>query len=412
MSAVKYWLWLTTRGQMPGMFAAKLLEHFGTPERAYFAGEAECEAVETVPKSVREALQDKDLSHVETILNDCETLNIRILTIQDTEYPERLRQLNDAPVVLYVRGNLPRMDEEAAIAVVGARDATPYGTLTAEKLGLGLAQQGAVVVSGSARGVDSAALRGALKGGGRVVSVLGNGIDVIYPWNNGDLYDDVAAAGALVSEFPPGTPPEGKNFPIRNRIIAGLSLGVTVVEGTMRSGSLITARWALEQDRDVFAVPGNIDAPMSRGPNQLIRRNEARLITDAREILEEYEHLFPAKLRPKAPLSPETEEARLNAGRKPPEEPKRRKAPPKEEPKPEENRLVIDLTQAPDSLTDDEAAVLRALQGEIQCTADDLVERTGLPARRILSALTLLQVRQLVTEDTGKRFSTAVVLKE
>lgn len=413
MSGVKYWLWLTTRGQMPGMYGRKLLDRFGSPEEAFFAGEAACDGVEEVPPSVREALKNKDLSHVETILNDCEKLGIRILTLQDTEYPERLRQLDDAPCVLYVRGTLPRMDEEAAIAIVGARDATPYGIMTAQRLGMELARQGAVIVSGSARGVDSAALKGAMKGGGKVVSVLGNGIDVIYPWSSEELYQDVAAAGALVSEYPPGTPPDGKNFPVRNRILAGLSLGVVVVEGTMRSGSLITARWALEQNRDVFAVPGNIDAPMSKGPNQLIRRNEARLITDAWEILEEYETLFPAKLRMKAPLSPETEQARLHAGRKKPEEPRRPKAPKKEEPKQEENSgLVLDLTQDPEALTDDEAAILRALQGAVQRTADDLVEKTGLPAKRILSALTLLQVRQLVDEGAGKRFSTTVLLRE
>ena len=410
MSTLRHWLWLSTRGPAPGMYAARILERFGTPEAAFFAGEADCGQIPGLPGSVRAALLDKSLEEADDILARCEQLSIRVLTMQDTDYPERLRQLETAPCVLYVKGRLPLMDEEAAVTIVGARKASPYGIKTAGEFGLGLARQGALVVSGSAVGVDSAALKGALRGGGRVVSVLGNGIDVIYPRENRDLYEDVAAAGALVSEYPPGTPPAPDHFPVRNRLLAGLSLGVLVVEGAARSGSLITARWALEQDRDVFAVPGPIGAELSKGPNALIRRGEARLVSDVWDILEEYEDLYPARLRPRVPLSDRAAQDRLagleaKAGAV-------RMAPPSPEAAPAESRLIIDLTADPEALTDDEAAILRALQGEKACTADDLVEQAGIPARRVLSALTMLQVRQLAEQGSAGRFSTKVILKE
>ncbi len=416
MSNLRHWLWLSTRGAAPGMYAARILEHFGTPERAYFADPAAYETLDGVPKQVRQALEDKDLSQVEEILAKCEQLNISILTRQDAAFPQRLAQLDSAPCVLYVKGKLPLMDQEAAVAIVGARQASPYGVMAAGRLGLDLARQGALVVSGSARGIDAAALQGALRGGGKVVSVLGNGIDVVYPSYHEELYADVAAAGALVSEYPPGTPPTGTNFPVRNRLIAGLSLGVVVVEGTERSGSLITARWALEQSRDVFAVPGPIDAPLSRGPNSLIRRGEAKLIQDAWDVIEEYQDLYPDKLRLRTPLSQKTAQARLETI--PP--PSARSAPrpkpvPQERPEEDEGeetpRMVIDLGKDPEALTDDQAALLRALQGEKTYTADELVEATGIPARRVLSALTLLQVRQLVQEE-NRRFTSLVELRE
>lgn len=408
MSTVRHWLWLSTRGSRPERYAARILAHFGTPEGAYHADQGAYDQIEGLSEKVKKALLDKSLAGVDKILQDCQRFGIRILTIQDAEYPERLRQIQTPPCVLYVKGQLPALDDEAAVAIVGARNASPYGIMAARKLGLDLARQGALVVSGSARGIDSAALEGALKGGGRVVAVLGNGIDVIYPAGNQALYEDVAARGALISEYPPGTEPRGSHFPLRNRILAGLSLGVVVVEGTETSGSLITARWALEEDRDVFAVPGNIDAPLSKGPNGLIRKNEAKLILDAWDILEEYEFLYPAKLHPKGELSQQAQEARLGQPQEPPK-PATEPGPEREETAP---KILVDLRKDPEAFTDDEAALIRALQGEGNLTADDLVELTGIPARRVMSALTMLQVRQLVTQGPGKRFSTPVLLNE
>lgn len=422
MSNLRHWLWLSTRGSAPGMYAARILEHFGTPEGAYFAKGEDYEAIPGLPAKLKKALKDKDLTQAEEILARCQALGIRILTRQDADYPRRLGELDTAPCVLYVKGTLPALDQEAAVAVVGARQASSYGIMAAGHLGLELARQGALVVSGSARGVDAAALRGALRGGGQVVSVLGNGIDVIYPANHEDLYADVAASGALISEYPPGTLPVGGHFPVRNRLIAGLCLGVLVVEGTETSGSLITARWALEQGRDVFAVPGGIDSPMSRGPNGLIRRGEAKLIQDAWDVLEEYRLLYPEKLRPKAPLALEKAQERLKTlgGTPFPQGPAapvtEAVAPAEEEPAPEEKpsasaKILVDLRKDPEAFAEDQLVVLRALQGQVRKSADQLVEETGIPARRVLSALTLLQVRALVDVE-DRRFGTVVELVE
>lgn len=428
MSNLRHWLWLSTRGPAPGMYAARVLEHFGTPEGAYYADSAAYGQIPGSPGTVRQALEDKDLTPAETILAKCKEQGIWILTMQDAAYPQRLRQLESAPCVLYGKGTLPQLDHLPVVAIVGARKASPYGVMAARQFGLALARQGILVVSGSAYGVDAAALNGALRGGGEVVSVLGNGIDVTYPAGHEDLYADVAAAGALLSEYPPGTPPAGAHFPVRNRLIAGLSLGVLVVEGTETSGALITARWALEAGRDVFAVPGGIDAPLSRGPNGLIRRGEAKLVQDAWDIVEEYRALFPDTLQGKTPLAPPTAQTRLTQGMPvpqplPPEEvpapaEKRRRKPETPSPVPEppqedvsRPKLVIDPRQEEGALTEDQLVVLRALQGEKRLSAEELVEAAGIPARRVLSALTLLQIRQLVEEE-GRRFSTPVELQE
>ena len=296
MSALKYWLWLTELPGLTNQTRLALLRHFPTPEDVYYADPEEVLLTEGITREQAKLLEDKDCSNADRILADCQRLDADILTIQDAGYPNRLRNIYDPPCLLYVRGRLPAFDDEASIAVVGTRDCTPYGISSAEKLGYGLAAGGAVVVSGLARGVDSAALRGALRAGGTVTAVLGNGLDVVYPPENRYLYEDVAAAGALVSEYPPGTSPEARHFPVRNRIMSGLCVATLVVEAPARSGALITAGTALEQGRDVFAVPGPIDAPASVGCNRLIR-DGAGLVTDAWDILGEYEPRFPDKLR-------------------------------------------------------------------------------------------------------------------
>lgn len=405
MSTLRYWLWLTNLHGAPHSAAFRLLEHFGTPEAVYFADPAEYLLIEGLSPAAQASLRDKSMDGIEALLAECDRLGVHILTLQDAQYPERLRQLFDPPAVLYIKGKLPAFDEEAAVAVVGAREATPYGLRTAGRLGLELGRQGGLVVSGIARGVDAAALRGALQGGGTVASVLGNGVDVIYPAENRDLYEDVAAAGALISEYPPGTQPERRYFPVRNRIISGLCLGVAVVEGTETSGSLITARLALDQNRDVFAVPGGVDAPMSRGPNQLIRRGEAKLIHCGWDILEEYAARYPRKVR-RVFMLPEEEDRRPQ----PLAEHKNSLTPTPE--KVVDNgacRTYIDLKDCGPEFTDDEREILLALQGGAMVT-DDVVEATQIPARRVLSALTMLQIRGLVEEGPGKQFRAAARL--
>ena len=255
MAGLKYWVWLNECRGLTNRSRALLLDHFGSPEDVYYADEAEYALVEGLSKKQFELLADKSTDGADKILGDCQRLGLRILTMQDADYPARLRGIFEPPCLLYVKGTLPAFDEEVAVAMVGTRACTPYGTQSAEKIAYGLAKQGALVVSGAARGIDSAAHRGALRAGGVTVAVLGNGLDVVYPEENAGLYRDIAATGALLSEYPPGTAAEGWHFPIRNRIISGLALGVVVVEAAPRSGSLITARLALDQNRAVYAVP-------------------------------------------------------------------------------------------------------------------------------------------------------------
>ncbi len=394
MSALKYWLWLTELPGLTNQTRLALLRHFPTPEDVYYADPEEVLLTEGITREQAKLLEDKDCAGADRILADCQRLDLDLLTIQDAGYPNRLRNIYDPPCLLYVRGRLPAFDDEASIAVVGTRDCTPYGVSCAEKLGYGLAAGGAVVVSGLARGVDSAALRGALRAGGTVTAVLGNGLDVVYPPENQYLYEDVAAAGALISEYPPGTPPEAKHFPVRNRIMSGLCLGTLVVEAPARSGALITAGTALEQGRDVFAVPGPIDAPASVGCNRLIR-DGAGLVSDAWDILGEYEPRFPDKLRREG--ARETPAVLGYQARQ------------KTEPKPVPPS--VSLSHNDYSLTDDQICLLRALTEE-PMLVDDLIELTAIPTRRVLSALTVLEIEHLVTQHSGKRYARAVNLTE
>ena len=393
MSALKYWVWLAECRGVSNQAVLALLRHFGSHEDVFYADTGEILLTEGITREQAKALEDHKLDKADKILADCQRLGLRILTIQDAEYPGRLQNIYDPPCLLYVKGRLPAIDETAAVAVVGTRDCTPYGVACAEKLGYGLASGGAVVVSGLAKGIDAAASRGALRAGGVTVGVVGNGLDVHYPYESRYLYEDIAAAGALLSEYPPGTEPAGNHFPARNRIISGLSLATLVVEAPERSGALITAETALEQGRDVFAVPGPIDAPASVGCNRLIR-DGAGLVSDAWDILREYAGRFPEKLK-----QDEAREQPAVLGYQ-----ARQKAEPKPVPP------SLDLNKS--SLTDDQLNLLRAMSDEEPALVDDLIEQTGIPTRRVLSALTLLEMEQLVTQHSGKRYTRAVTLCE
>ena len=393
MSALKYWVWLSECRGVSNQTRLALLRHFGSPEDVFYADAGEILLTEGITREQVKALEDHNLDKADKILADCQRLSLRILTIQDAEYPGRLQNIYDPPCLLYVKGRLPAIDETAAVAVVGTRDCTPYGVACAEKLGYGLASGGAVVVSGLAKGIDAAASRGALRAGGVTVGVVGNGLDVHYPYESRYLYEDIAAAGALLSEYPPGTEPAGSHFPARNRILSGLSLATLVVEAPERSGALITAETALEQGRDVFAVPGPIDAPTSVGCNRLIR-DGAGLVSDAWDILREYAGRFPEKLK-----QDEAREQPAVLGYQ---------ARQKSEPKP----VPPSLDMKKSDLTDDQLALLRAMSDEEPALVDDLIEQTGIPTRRVLSALTLLEMEQLVTQHSGKRYTRAVTLCE
>ena len=225
MASLKYWLWLASLPGVGGVMKNRLLEHFGGPEEVYCSDSGEYFLVEGMTRAAAARLEEKSLEEADRILGDCDRLGLRILTLRDTEYPDRLRNIYDPPLVLYVQGRLPLMDDEVAIAMVGTRKASPYAQEMGEKLAFQLAGLGAVVVSGLAAGGDAAAHRGALRAGGLTVAVIGGGHDIIYPARNRGLYEDIAVRGAILSEYPPGTEHEGSHFPVRNRIISGLSLG-------------------------------------------------------------------------------------------------------------------------------------------------------------------------------------------
>lgn len=406
MSGLKYWLWLTTRKGLDAAGVLTVLDYFVTPERAYYADREEYDQL-PLPPSARAGLCGKELDRADRILADCQRLSLRIMTLRDGDYPERLRQIGTPPAVLYIRGKLFDFDEEAAVAVVGSRKPSQYGEMAAAKLGMELASGGALVLSGIAEGLDTCAIKGALKAGGLVVSVLGGGIDIHYPAENRYLYEDVAAAGALISEYPPGTEHKGYHFPRRNRILSGLALGVLAVECTRYSGTMSTVRHAMDQDRDIFAIPGAINAPMSEGTNWLIQQG-AKLVTRGEDILEEYRSRFPGRLGRRALFSPSAAQERLEDVEREAAAASVRQEQPAQKPRP--TLELVPRSEQAGRFTDDQLAILRAL-GEGSRSADELVEQTGIPARRILSALTMLQVERVVEESAGRRFSALLRLE-
>ena len=376
-----------------------LLEHFGgDPERIYFGEEGEYLLVEGMTRAIAGALKQKSLDTANRVLGDCDKLGLRIITIQDLDYPDRLRNIYDPPILLYVQGRMPQFDGEVAVAMVGTRRCSPYAMEMGERLAYQLAAHGAVVVSGLAAGSDSAAHRGALRAGGFTAAVIGGGHDIIYPRESRYLYEDLAVRGVILSEYPPGTEHMGSHFPVRNRIISGLCLATVVLEAPARSGALITASRALDQGRDVFALPGLMGDPRCEGSNLLIR-DGAGLITDVWDILGHYAAAFPHKIR-----NIKVEEARRFGSEAPPPPEKSEKKPPEEPALP-----LLDLN-GDHGLTDDQLRILRTLQGRTM-QVDDIIEAAQIPARRVLSALTMLELDRIVTQESGKRFSLAVKLK-
>ena len=406
MAALKYWVWLTTLPGLTNRSKLLLLEHFPSPEDIYYAQPEDLPPVEGLSSSQAALLSDKSTDRAEDVLARCAKGDIFLLTMQDALYPDRLRNIYDPPVLLYGRGRMPLFDEEAAVSVVGTRTCTPSGISAAEELGYQLAKEGAVVVSGLAKGIDGASHRGALRAGGFTAAVLGGGVDVVYPAENRRLYEDIAATGVLLSEYPPGTEPMGSHFPVRNRILSGLSLAVLVVEAPERSGALITANTALEQGRDVFAVPGPIDAPNSRGSNRLIR-DGAGLVTCGWDILEGYRSRFPHRLRPSPEnLPPVPEPDSLPAQRA--EEASTAKPEKKETPP---ALPVLDLTADTAGLTDDQIRILQVLTTDAPLLTDDVAERADLPIRRVLSALTVLEIDGYATQHGARRFVRTVEIR-
>jgi len=371
MAQMKFWMWLASRRGLGAAKSARLMDRFGSPTEIYRAERGDYEGIEGIGAHELHELCDKSLVRGERILAFCEKNGIRVLTLEDAAYPDRLRQIYAPPPVLYVRGVLPDFDSLPALAVVGSRRATPYGLAVTQALSRELAARGALIVSGMARGIDSAAHIGALKAGRPTVAVLGCGVDICYPAENARLMEDILAVGAVIAEVPPGSPPDAGNFPARNRIISGLSLGVLVTEAPKKSGSLITASIALEQGRDVFAVPGNIDAKTSEGANALIR-DGAKLVMTAQDVLEEYAAFYHDAMAEQArPVPAAAQEA---------------------------DGALLALCQS----ELERSIVARIAAGRIQL--DALIEALGLDAPRVTVALTMLEMRGIIKQLPGKYF--------
>ena len=362
----KYWVWLSS---IPGLGAKKytqLLEIFQTPENLWHASEKELNRLPFLNEAAVNKLTDRNLrDQVEVHLENIGRYRIKVISLDHPEYPGYLKNIYDPPIVLYVRGSLK---QDRIVSVVGSRKATFYGLQTAEKISYDLAKRGITVASGMARGVDSYAHNGALNAGGRTLAVLGCGPDIVYPPENGALMEKIIESGAVISEFLPGFPPLPQNFPARNRIISGISLGVAVIEANERSGSLITANFALEQGREVFAVPGNVTSVNSKGTNKLIKEG-AKMVTDIEDILEELKFFEISNTN----TNPMEKESENDAKR---------------------NRLLAGLSP-------EEKTVARNLEGEA-LHIDSLAQKCGLSMKEINAILILLELQGIIEQLPGK----------
>lgn len=425
MSSLKYWVWLSAMTNLRPIIKFQLLEAFGGPEEIYFADQRLLMEKLELRDNELDMLGDKSLDRVQEILEACRREDADILTIADAAYPKRLKNIFDPPAVLYVKGRLPAVDELPVIAVVGTRKATPYGIKMGRIFGSRLTTGGGLVATGLAQGVDSAAAEGALRAGGSCIGVLGCPIDEVYPLFNEALYNDVAAVGALVSEYPPGSVRRPANFPERNRLISGLAVGVTIIEAPKHSGALITASLALEQGREVFAVPGNADAPNCAGSNELIREG-ATLVTTGWDVLSEFKERFPNQIKGPDEVVPvpEEEPAGVYPGAGPRAEHERNEGPEtgkgfaklrvrnerKNVDKAQKREYIV-LKEQLEGLTENQLKIVSVMDAAGK-HVDDIIDASALPAATVLAELTLMQIKGFVAQESGKRFSLSVQIND
>lgn len=374
-----YWVWLQHALGAGSSKPNRILENYRTLEDFFAAGLRDWRLEGYFTPKELEKLESYSPADAAALIQYGETIGQRILTREDKEFPELLRQIHNPPCVLYVKGNLPDFSETPAISIVGTRRATATGIAAARSFAFGLAKNGAAVVSGGALGIDTAAHQGALQAGGKTVCVLGCGIDYNYLMGNASLREAISFHGAVISEYPPGTPAVNSNFPIRNRIISGLSLGTLVVEAAGKSGSLITADYALEQGRDVFSVPGGIYSPVSQGVNNLIKAG-AKPVSMASEILEEYPAYFSGKMNASEP----GETVVFCEAPQPVKQPKK------------EETLS--------GLSENAVSLYKALAEE-PLHISELAQKTGIATPALLTAVTELELAEKIDSHSGRRYS-------
>ena len=355
--------------------ATKLLERFGSASAVFHARRTELESLRMKPETIESIIKREFEDKAEQELERVRGLGGDILLLDDGSYPSYLREIADPPITLYVRGDWQGCFEQPGVAVIGSRMCSTYGENASEMLSRDLASRGICIISGLARGIDTAAHKGAIRAGGKTIAVLGTGIDAVYPKENTRLVREILdAGGAVVSQFPLGTPPLKDNFPYRNRIISGLSLGVLIIEATERSGSLITARLATEQNREVMAVPGNITSRNSFGTNYLIKAG-AKLVQQWQDVVAELPSDISAAILP-----PKVEEANG---------------------KPEKAPKEI----LPTDLSENERKVWEQLSPDEPVHIDVLLVSSGLSFGDLNSALVGLDIRDLIRVLPGKHYA-------
>jgi DNA processing protein len=360
------WITLSLVTGVGSRTAARLLDSFGTPKDVLAASRAALESFGLKEDLIAPMQSSEPRRLAEAEFKKVQAMQADVLVLGDDRYPAALKQIHDPPLVLYAMGKLDEVFNQPALAIVGTRRPSTYGTNAAGQLARDLATRGLVIVSGFARGIDTAAHRGALEAGGKTVAVLGTGLDVEYPRENRKLAQEIRENGALVTEFTLGTPPVPQNFPFRNRIISGLSLGVMVVEAQPHSGSLITARLALEQNREVLAVPGNITSSKSFGPNYLIKEG-AKLVQTWRDVVEEFPYDIKSKLLIEEAASETTNQPTL-------------------------------------VLSDPEAKVVGLLSTDAPVHMDELLMGSGLASSDLMRVLLDLEIKDVIRQLPGKNF--------
>lgn len=396
MAAIEYWLWLSTSAKLSPRAKTVLLKHYGSPEAMYEAPRGEITKLLGRHSEGAETLEKRDLSSALRTIDRCKMQNIEVISIDDPRYPVRLKNIYAPPHIVYVKGRLPKIDEEPAIAVIGTRNASPYGIKMGRKLGFEIAKCGGVVISGLTKGIDAAGAEGTLIADGKCIGVLG----VPHELARGKMAEELAVRGALISEYPPGAGVHRQFFRARNRIAAGLSIGVVVVEAPFKSGTKLFVDEAVEQGKEIFAVPGNADCENCAGTNAMLK-DGAKPVTEGWDVMSEFVKLYPEKIKRSTERIPGTcvkpEQSELVKTEKTHKDNK------KVIDKPDSTEY-IDLKKQLESLSPSQLSIVSAMDREAM-QVDEIIERTHLSPAKVLADLTLLQLKGCVSQQSGKRFT-------
>lgn len=394
MSALSYWIWLSN-AELSVRTKAALMEHYGDAETAFFAPAGEFAHIEGVSRADAAILERRDMSDTARIIEECQAQGLSVISYQDSAYPSRLRNIYAPPPVLYVKGRLPAVDDNAVIAVVGTRKATPYGLKMARTIAGEIVRCGGIVISGLTHGIDAAAAEGALSAGGICVGVLGTA----HQDDAGVLYAGVAERGAVISEYAPGSPAQRSFFRDRNRITAGLSVGAVAVEAPEKSGTRLFVAEAAAQGKEIFAVPGNADAKMSAGTIDMLK-DGAKPVTCGWDVVSEFEYLFPGKLRKAPAARGETRRIEAESVENAPVLQKETKKVIDKE----NGRRYIDLKDQLRDLSETQLEIITAVDNG-GTHIDDIIETTGLGTATVLAQLTVLEIKGYIRREAGRRIA-------